>query len=458
MSAPSGQHKLLKRRAMTTGMLTLTVFCCVSGGPFGLEPLISTSGAGVALLLIHIMPILWALPDALTSCELAPAIPVEGGYVVWVKRAMGPFFGFLNAWWTWIYALIDAAIYPVLFTTYLRQLLAGFGVRTLENELASWLVAVTIIAIFTSLNIRGTRLVGRTSSAFAILLIAPFILLVLIGLFRLPEAPGSLLPATLTEGGTVTGALAAGLAIIMWNYLGWDALSTIAEEVDEPAKAYPRALLVGVPLVTAVYFLPTLIGLAFLPDVTRWEEGAWPVIAEAVGGPWLGRIINVVALVSPLALFTATLLGSSRVPFVLAEDGYLPRGLVRIHPKFGTPVRAILLCSVVYAVLAWRSFVELVELNVIMYSCALVLETGALLVLRWKEPELHRPFKIPGGWPVLILIFILPVSMAVLLVVLSVLEEGWRAQLPSLVAIASGPVVYGCLQLWKRLAVRSSTG
>jgi len=443
---------------MTATMLALTVFCCVSGGPYGLEPVISAGGAGLGLLLILITPVVWALPDALTTAELASAIPEEGGYVIWVRRAMGPFWGFLCAWWTWLYTLVDAAIYPVLFTSYLSQLLkTAFGTTVLETNIwAKWSVAVVIVAAFTYLNIRGTRLVGKTSSAFALIIIAPFALLAIIGLARLIADPRPVITTLVPSDKSVPAALSAGLSTVMWNYLGWDALSTIAEEVDEPQRAYPRALLLGVPLVMLVYLLPTIAGLAYFPDTAKWEEGAWPEIARAVGGNWLGLVINVVGLVSPVALFTASVLGASRIPFVLAEARFLPKGLMAVHPRFGTPWKAILVCGVVYAVLAFQTFSELVSLNVIMYSAALMLEIGSLLLLRKKEPNLPRPFRIRGGWPILWLLLLMPFVLIVLLVTTDIMDEGWRKQIPTGIALVSGPIIYGLVTAWRgRQAARN---
>lgn len=423
--------------------LVFTVFCCVSGGPFGLEQLVSESGAAIALLLIAITPFVWALPDALTSCELAPAIPVEGGYVVWVRRAMGPFAGFLNAWWTWIYTLVDAAIYPVLFATYLGTTVKLFwGSDALNGAMPQWLLAVAMIGLFAWLNYRGTKLVGMTAIGLASLIIVPFVIFVVVGAVRLAGSPGELTLVFPGDSDSLRGSLAAGMGIVMWNYLGWDALSTIAEEVDDPARAYPRALLSGIVTVTLVYFLPTLVGLYFVSDASQWVDGAWPAIAREVGGPWLMFAITVAALASPIALFTASLLASSRVPFVLAEEGFLPKPFVELHPKFGTPWFAILFSAIVFSLLAFKGFGDLVQLNVTMYGAALILETTALLVLRKKEPELHRPFKIRGGWPVLWLIWFLPISIVVLFSVLSVIEEGLSAQWLTLLALASGPIIY----------------
>lgn len=446
-----GAHRNLKRRALGTLTLGATVFCCVSGGPFGLEGLVGEAGPGLAILLILVIPILWALPDSLTTAELGAALPKEGGYVVWVKRALGPFWGFVNAWWTWMYSLVDVAIYPVLFTTYLGAILRlHFGWSVLDadqgNDWLRWGVCVAVVATFTWLNVRGTRLVGLTGLGFAALIIVPFALMAVVGGFQLFSSPRPIVESMIPEGRSLSEALASGLGIVMWNYLGWDQMSTVAEEVDDPGKAYPRAMLIGVPLVTLIYLLPTVVGLAFVPDSSKWVEGAWPSIAQAVGGPVLYVLVTIAGLVSPMALFMTSMLATSRVPMVLAEDGYFPAQLMEIHPVWGTPWRAILLQGGINALLTFRTFQDLVAVNVVLYGAALALEQSSLWILRAKEPDLPRPFRVPGGWPVLAAIVLCPVSLVGLLVVLSIREEGLAAQWLTLLLVFSGPAIYS----WRR--------
>lgn len=404
-----------------------------------MEEMIQVSGAGMGLLLILVIPLVWALPDVLCTAELAAAIPEEGGYVIWVRRAMGPFWSFLNAWWSWLYTLVDAATYPVLFATYVSALLkSSLGVATFDGRMARWCLSLAMIVAFTLLNIRGTRSVGRASAVFALIIIGPFLLFSLIGLGRLAVDPRPLAPSFSFDG----KAFSAGLALAMWNFLGWDALSTVAEEVDRPERAYPRAMLGGIVLVTLVYLLPVLTGVAFYPDVSKWVEGAWPKIGQAVAGDWIGLPIGIAGIVSVVALFTASLLGSSRIPFVLAEQRHLPQSLVELHPKFGTPWRALVLSGGVFAALSFGSFIDLVSVNVVLYAFALILELASLIILRLKEPGLPRPFRIRGGWPVLMLIFLLPTLTLGLLVVSSIKEEGWAKQRLTAGILVSGPVIY----------------
>lgn len=430
--------------------MTLTVFCGVSGGPYGLESTVGKAGPGLALLLILVVPIVWALPDALMTAELASAIPEEGGYVVWVRRAMGPFWGFINAWWTWMYALVDATIYPVLFAGYLSRLLATVIGGPELSSLQRWAISFGVIVVFTALNVRGARGVGQASVVFSFLIVVPFFLLGGIGLWRAYHEGHPIVTSWLPQGSSVRSALADGLGIVMWNYLGWDALSTVAGEVEKPARAYPRALALSLPLVVLVYLVPLLGTLPFVPNVAQWQEDAWPELARAVAGPWMALLVNAVGLVSAVALFSASLLGSSRIPYVLAEEGFLPRWAMTLHPRYGTPWRALILCGAIYVGLSFQAFGTLVETNVILYGAALMLEIGSLLLLRRKEPDLARPFRIPGGWPVLWLVLVFPACVIGTMTVTSIGEDGWSGQILDLILLLSGPAVYVAVMRFRR--------
>src|SRR5207249_316596 len=148
--------------------------------------------------------------------------------------------------------------------------------------------------------------------------------------------------------GTFGAAFGAGLYIVMWNYLGWDSLSTIAAEVERPKRNFPLAFAIALPLIVLCYFLPTLIGISAVPDVSRWKDGSWPAIARVIGGKWLGIAVALGGVISAAGLFMATLLASSRIPFVLARDKMLPAFVTKLHPRFGTPWVAILISAVIY--------------------------------------------------------------------------------------------------------------
>jgi amino acid transporter len=173
------------------------------------------------------------------------------------------------------------------------------------------------------------------------------------------------------------------------------------------------------------------------------------LIAVDVGGTELGAFMGYAALASALALFATALLAASRIPFVLAEDRLLPTALVRLHPRFRTPWVAILVCAVLYAILSYLfTFVRLIEINVTLYSAAVIIELVALVSLRRKEPDLLRPFRIPGGIAGVIVVAVLPILVVGVAVVASFREEGILGQLPVIVLLATGPIYYVIAQPW----------
>lgn len=428
----------------------MAIFFCVAGGPFGLESLVQESGATLAIVLIVATPFLWAVPAALMTAELSSALPNEGGYYVWVRRAFGPFLGFQCAWWTWVYSWIDVAIYPVQFTEYLGAIADLLHLPHPWSEghpWLKWLLGLVVILPCTWLNVRGAKPVGKAALTFGLMLLAPFVLLVLVGagsISKLPSIPG--------DAHAVRHALGSGLFIVLWNYLGWDSMSTIAEEVEQPQRVFPRALALTLPIIVASYLLPVWVGLGALPHPQDWSEGSWPTIAAKVGGPVLAILVAFAAILGQAGQFMSNLLGISRAPMALAQQSELPPFLARLHPRYGTPVAAILFSAAIYTILSFQTFQDLVKFDVLIYSSGLILELAALLWLRWKEPELPRPYRIPGGWPVLILLVLGPLGMIGFAALHAFRTEEHPMLQTAILAAAliTGPVAFGLGRLMNR--------
>ena len=294
--------------------------------------------------------------------ELATALPVQGGYYYWVKTALGPFWGFQEGWWSWITSWVDLAIYPVLFVDYSAYFFPSLG----ENQLLRWLVALAVIWPFALLNMRGSSLVGDSSKLFLVIVLAPFVLVTVIGLFKMSHNPFT---PFVYAGSSLFPAFGAGLFVVMWNYMGWDGLSTVAGEIENPRRDYPRALAITIPMITLIYLLPTLVSLAVLgPKDVEWTAGAFNVVAETVAGKWLGTFMTIGAVISAIGLYSAWLLQYSRIPSAMAEDGYLPESVSRLHPKWGTPVRAITICAVICSIASLGPFQSLVVVDVTIYA------------------------------------------------------------------------------------------
>ncbi|MBI4588263.1 MAG: APC family permease [Candidatus Rokubacteria bacterium] len=393
------------RRDLGLLPLAAVIFFNVSGGPYGIEDAVSSFGPGLALLLLILAPLVWSLPVTLVMAELSSALPDEGGYVTWVRRAFGPFWAFQVGWWSWVDSFVDIAVYPALFTQYLAHWGAGM------TSLSRWLIALAFIWILTGLNIRGVRVVGVGAVGLGLLALAPIAALVIVGAGRVQFLPWEPLTAgrsTLVEG------LGLGLAVVMWNYSGWDTPTTCLGETRSPERAFRRALGLTLPLITLAYVLPVGVGLAAAGGWQEWGTGALPRIGAAIGGSWLGGWITLGAALSTAGLFLSLLLTNSRLPFVLAQAGQLPSAVGRIHTRYGTPWVAVILSSVIYSAFAAFGFKELVVLDNWLYSLSLLVELAAFLALRRREPGLRRPWRVPGGRLGALLAVIFPSACALL--------------------------------------------
>jgi len=423
-------------RGVGTLSLVFIVFFCTSGGPYTTETLIHSVGPGLGLLMLLLVPIVWSVPEVLIVGELASMLPEEGGYYRWVDRAFGRFWAFQNGWLTWMYSLVDMAIYPVLFNQYLRYFIPGLDARL------EWILSLAVIWGATWINLRGSVRVGRVSVIAGSFVMLGFLAMSFASIPRIAHIPWQPFASEDRQG---LGGLAIGISIALWNYIGWDNPSTVQGEVKDASRSYPRALAWALPLVTLGYFVPLLTALG-ASDWTVWTEGGWPQIAASAAGTvgrWIAIWIALGGMASALALFNALLLSYSRIPFVLASDGLLPGALTRLDAR-GTPRNAVIVSAVCYSFFALFAFGKLIIADVLLYSLALFLEFGALLQLRKSEPSLRGAFRIPLGRGGVAFLAALP--MIVLLGVIGISFRNGEYGLPALmgatVAIAAGPVIY----------------
>lgn len=422
------------------------MFSYTTGGPFGLEAMVSTSGPGMTLLYLLLLPLVWCIPVSLASAELTCAMPVEGGFYRWSRAAFGDFWGFLAGWWNWSASFLLGSSYAVLFADYLAYYfpeLTGWK---------HWLVSFLLVAFITWLNVRGIQMVGEAATTFEILLFIPVIAMVALGLTKWRHNPFVPLVPPNRPFHAVFGV---GLALGLWLYSGYEQLSTVAEEVEEPQRTYPRALALVVPLSIATFFLPTFAALAALGDWQNWKDGYFSTAAQLIGGHWLGSTMNISAMICSMALLNATVLTSTRMPFAMSEDGYLPPFLARTHPRYGTPWIAILISAAIYAALAFHTLGQLIIVYSWLRAATTVMTVVAAWGIRRRYPDLPRAYKIPGGSLGLIYVISLPVLMTYIALRYSApLGRLWGP-----LALAAGPVVYVVVKWFaKRAAAKLHIG
>jgi amino acid transporter len=370
------------RKVRLMPLIAATYFM-VSGGPYGLEDILGGAGFGRAILILLVLPIVWSLPTALMIGELASAIPAEGGFYVWVRRALGPFWGFQEGWLSLSASIFDMALYPTIFVLYLGKfnpaLTAGwYGY--------GWSLAVVALSVLW--NLRGAPAVGEGSIALFAMLLTPFAIFVVLGLWR-----GIILHPHVNWGRADSGtALSTAVLVAMWNYMGWDNASTVAQEVRDPQRNYPRAMIWAALLVAITYILPLLAMALSGLSVEKFATGDWMPAAVSIGGPLLGTAVVAGGVICGIGMFNALAMSYSRLPMAMAEDGMLPRIMSRRNRR-GVPWVSLLLCGLAWAMALKLPFERLISIDLILYGSSLLLEFVALAVLRVREPNLVRPFK-----------------------------------------------------------------
>ena len=426
---------------LTLWPLVAATFFMVSGGTYGTEDIVHGAGYGRAILILLLTPLLWSLPTAFMIGELSSALPKEGGYYAWVRRAMGNFWGFQEAWLSLVASIFDMAIYPTLFVTYLTRMFPWFQ----ENN-RSWWVALFVVVACALLNILGVKVVSLTSLWLFFALSAPFIAVVILAPFKL----GALANAV-TKPTTSTVDILGGLLICMWNYMGWDNASTIATEVEKPQRTYPRAMLAAVVIVALSYVLPFAAMWMTGLKATAWETGSWADIAGLLGGPLLRVGVVLGGMISAFGMFNALVMSYSRLPLAMAQDGMLPAVFGKLAKKSRAPWVAIVALAFGWALCLGLGFARLVTIDILLYGASLVLEFAALAVLRFREPNLARPFRVPGGLFGAIAIGIPPVLLLAFAVIRSDHESilGMSSFAFGMILIAAGFVAYGVNHLLK---------
>jgi len=451
------------RRKMRILPLVAATYFMVSGGPYGIEDILGGAGFAKAILILVVLPFLWCLPTALMIGELASAIPAEGGFYIWVRRALGSFWGYQESWLSLSASIFDMAIYPAIFVLYLGKFnpaltdgWRGYG----------WSLAVVVLCC--AWNLRGAPAVGEDAVWMFVLLLAPFVVFVVLGFWRglmVHPAVQWSLSATGPGIGPAAGlgagsAFSTAVLVAMWNYMGWDNASTVAQEVDNPQRNYPRAMIVSTMLVAVTYILP-LAAMALTGfSVNSFSTGDWATAATALGGPRLGLAVVAGGAISGIGMFNALVMSYTRLPMAMAEDGMLPSVVARRNSR-GVPWVSVVVCGLAWALALKLPFERLISIDLILYGSSLLLEFVALVVLRIREPNLARPFKagnlaaacMLGAGPAVLIAYALYASRGEKLVGTT------SALLFAVIVALMGPVLYWITAApWARRRLAAASG
>jgi len=372
--------------------LIAATYFMVAGGPYGIEDILGGAGYARAIVILLLLPLFWSLPTALMIGELASAIPAEGGFYVWVRRGLGPFWGYQESWFSLTASIFDMALYPSIFVLYLGKFSPAL---TAGGRGYVWSLAVVVLCC--AWNLRGAPEVGNDSVWLFAMLLAPFVVFVILGFWRAISVHPAIHWGHSAYGPGAEAGLSTAILVALWNYMGWDNASTIARDVDNPQRNYPRAMIAAAILTAFTYVLPlaamAVAGLS--PD--EFSTGSWAIAGSAIGGPILATAIVAGGVICGIGMFNALMMSYTRLPIAMAADGCLPRIFLRRNRR-GVPWVSVLICGLGWALALKLPFERLISIDLILYGSSLILEFAALIALRLREPALPRPFRA-GSFP-----------------------------------------------------------
>jgi APA family basic amino acid/polyamine antiporter len=408
----------------------------VAGGPNHL-------GAGPALVVSYILVALACGFAALCYAEFAALIPQSGSAYTYAYATLGELVAWIIGWDLIIeYAVGNIAV-AVSWSAYFQTLLRGFGLGFPEwlatdprtalqaftqlqsdptitaastlDAARAWtsapdllglrvifnLPAVLIVGLITWVLVIGIRESARTNSIMVVVKLAILLFFVAVGAFWV--RPENWTPFAPNGWAGIT----AGAALIFFAYIGFDAVSTAAEEAENPQRDMPRAMIGALVVTSIIYVIVTLVMTGLIP----WNQhGTADPLASAFvdrGYDWAAAIISIGAVVSMASVLLVFQLGQPRIFFSMARDGLLPGWAAKLHPKYRTPHVTTILTGVFVAFFAaFANINEVIELTNIGTLFAFVLVAIGVMVLRIREPERHRPFRTPLIW------FVAPAAVA----------------------------------------------
>jgi amino acid transporter/nucleotide-binding universal stress UspA family protein len=372
--------------------LTIGIGTMIGAGIFVL-PGPSVARLGPLAALAFIIGGMIALLTALSASELGTAMPVSGGAYYYVNQGLGPLFGSIAGWGNWIGLAFASAFYMYGFGAYVNQFVSvpaiSIGLISLEP---AKIIGLLGAAFFITVNYVGAKETGRLQNIIVITLVGILTVFTLFGVLNAdletlrpidPFGWTPLLPVT---------------ALVFVSYLGFVQITSVAEEIQEPGKNLPRAVIGSVAIVTFIYALVLLAILAAVEtDVVAGNETAVVEVAQLLIGPVGATALLIGGLLATASSANASILASSRINFAMGRDKLVTPKINQVHPRFNTPYRAIgITGSLIIAFIIIGNLELLATAGSVLHLIVYGLLNLALIVFREAEPEGYEPdFEVP---------------------------------------------------------------
>ncbi len=430
----------VKRYDVKVSTLVFMIYCLCAAGCYGIEAMIPASGPGMTLLLLTFTPFVWGLPMALSSIELGSARPVEGGFYRWIQEALGEFWGFQAGWWKTLANFLDSSVYIILGGAY-------FSLMVGADDMLRYGFQVLMIGVFVFINLRGVKESGKVSTVIGIVILLMFTFITIVGFLNVRYNP---MEPLIVPGETLFNSIGGGIAIAIWLYSGYEAMSAIGGEVKD-TSVIPKATIIAVPLIALTYIIPTGASLASVGNWELWQEGISEnsvgyatVLTQNLGSSLWVIPFGIVAILSAGSIYNSWMTAGTRVLFAMSDDYLAPRFIHRVNKKYGVPYIPVLIMAATNLILCSLDFTVVLVLEVLLIIATQCLLFITMMVMRVKKPEMERPFKVPGPAGFIFTYFSIPLFVAVM----AYLLNGTDYFLGGLVGLMTGPILYF---IWKRM-------
>jgi len=416
----------LNRVLTKWGLTSLGIGAIIGGGIFTLTGIAAHNHAGPGLAIAFVIAGIGCLFASLCYAEFASVLPVEGSAYAYSYGTMGEIFAWIIGWNLILEYMMGATTVAVAWSGYFEKLLHQCGIDpplwlmndpvTAASKAAEMgvaapsfsfnLPAFLITWVVTSILVRGIKEAAKTNNLIVILKIAVVLFVIFVGFFFIdtdnytPFVPKPEMIDGVSHYGWGFGGVLTAASIVFFAYIGFDAVSTQAGEAINPKKDVPFAIIASLIICTVLYIAVSLVltGMVGYKDL----DIKAPVASafEGVGMPWATILITIAAVAGLTSVMLVMMLGQTRVFLGMAKDGLLPFKVFGvIHKKFKTPYRSTVLVGLIISIVASLTPIDKVaEMCSMGTLLAFAMIAIAVLVLRKKQPQLERPFKVPFIW------------------------------------------------------------